>query len=460
MQLSFHGAVREVTGSCYLVETKTAKFLVDCGMFQGTRFAEDQNYQAFDFDPKTLDFVLVTHAHFDHVGRLPKLRLAGFRGPIYATEPTRALADILLRDAARIIVQEAAEDRHAPLYTEKDIPGLMRQFKVIGYRKKIKIAADVVVRFRDAGHILGSSSIELWLGRGQHQKKLVFSGDLGNPPVPLLHDTEFIDGADIVVMESTYGGRVHEPARMRHDMLRDIIRSTIKRGGTLMIPAFAIERTQELLYEFNHLIEEHEVPSVPVYVDSPMAIKVTRAYHDHRAFFDKASQKLMAAGDDIFHFPKLQLTSTVAQSKKINARKGPKVIIAGSGMMTGGRISHHLQRYLPDPKSQLLIIGYQAQGTLGRELFEGQKRVKIHKQTVQVKAAVTAIGAYSAHADQPKLLHWVKQMRRPKPRHVFLTHGEPKASQMLADGLAQKLRLTSTIPQPRKVYSLEKIWKK
>jgi metallo-beta-lactamase family protein len=454
MQLSFHGAAREVTGSCHLVETGSTRFLIDCGMFQGVEFASERNAEPFDFDPKSIDFVILTHAHMDHSGRLPSLCKAGFKGPIYCTAPTKDFTEIMLEDSARVIFEEALAHNRLPLYLVEDVMTVVKQCQTVDYRKEFQPVPGIRAQFRDAGHILGSAFVELWITEGEKTKKIVFSGDLGNPPMPLLRDTEFADGADVVVMETTYGGRIHEPAAMRHDMLRDVFRMVAKRGGTLLIPAFALERTQQVLYELNDLVEKHQVPRMPVYVDSPLAIKATAIYKKYEHLFDKEALDHIRAGDDLFRFPGLQFTTTGHESRGINNVPPPKVIIAGSGMCTGGRIVGHLAHYLGNAKNHLLIIGYQPHDSIGRMLLDGERRVEISGHTVEVHASVSAIGAYSAHGDQPKLLHWIKEMTNPKPTHVYLVHGEKKAAMMIADGLKQKLQVDSTIPEYHKTYEV------
>lgn len=446
MKLSFYGAVGEVTGSCILVETAKAKFLVDCGMFQGSRFAHEKNFEVWGFDPASIDFVLLTHAHVDHCGRLPKLYHDGFRGKIYATAPTRDLAEIILLDSAKILKEEAMKRGDPILFKDQDVYDVMGLFWSFDYAKKNKVGKNISIRFRDAGHILGSAIIEVWITEGLKKKKIVFSGDLGNSPAPLIKDTEFIDGADAVVMESTYGGRIHETGEMRENLLKQAILDSIGRGGVLMIPVFALERTQEVLYELNHLVEGRHIPKVPVFLDSPLAINALEIYKNYQNLFDQEARKRIVDGDDLFKFEGLQLTRTTQQSKKINHVPPPKVILAGSGMSNGGRILHHLKFYLPNSKNHLLIISYQASGSLGRELRDGAKRVKIDNEKIMVKARVSAIGSYSSHADQPKLLHWLKQMKNPKPKNVFLVHGEADSLNMLQAGVVEKLKLKTIIP--------------
>jgi metallo-beta-lactamase family protein len=454
MKISFHGATSEVTGSCMLVETKKNKFLVDCGMFQGSRFAREENFEPWPFDPAEIDFILLTHAHIDHCGRLPKLYQDGFKGKIYSTNPTKELAEIILLDSAKVMKEEAMKHGFRILFKDKDVYGVMGLFWGMNYGVIEKITPTVSIRFRDAGHILGSAIIEIWVKEGLTKKKLVCSGDLGNHPAPIVRDTEMIDGADAVIIESTYGGRIHEPTEMRTTLLRQAILDSIGRGGVLMIPVFALERTQEVLYELNYLSETRQIPKVPVFLDSPLAINALDIYKRYTQLFDDESRKRIESGDDLFKFEGLQLTRTVDQSKKINKVSPPKVILAGSGMSNGGRILHHLKLYLPNEKNHLLIISYQAEGTLGRKLRDGAKNVLIDNEKVRVKAKVSAIGSYSSHADQPKLLHWLKNISKPKPKLVFVVHGEEKSSLMLEDGIKEKLKLPTQIPERGKIYEI------
>ena len=452
MNISFHGACEGVTGSCHLVDTGKTRFLVDCGMFQGTKFSEENNYKDFGFDPASIDFVILTHAHLDHCGRLPKLCRDGFKGKIYSTPPTKDFTEIILSDSANIIRREAQETGRKPLYSAIDVSRTISRFATFNYHKKTRLAKDISITFYDAGHILGSAFVEIIINDNGQEKKLVFSGDLGNPPVPLLRNTEFISGAEYVILESTYGGRIHEPPSLRHDMLKEIFIRTAKANGVLMIPAFSLERTQELLYELNHLVENREIPLIPIYVDSPLAIRATDIYKKYAHLYDRESRALMATGDDLFYFPKLRFTKTKKQSQDIDRNNDAKVIIAGSGMANGGRILFHLQRFLGYKSSQVLIIGYQAEGTLGRKLYDGYKTVTIAGKRVNVKARVDAIGAYSAHADQPKLINWVKKIANPKPQKIFLVHGEDRSKKILAGSLAQELKLKAVIPQCHQDY--------
>ncbi|MBP9747916.1 MBL fold metallo-hydrolase [Patescibacteria group bacterium] len=442
MQVSFHGATREVTGSCYLVETPETRVLVDCGLFQGCSFCETKNLQEFTFDPSTIDAVIVSHAHLDHTGRLPKLIKDGFSGKIYATPPTAPITQIVLEDAVRILEEDFKRFAKPMLYGVKDVEQAVKSLTTVDYSTTTKIG-DLSFRFRDAGHIFGSAFIELTERGGA---KVAFSGDLGNEHVPILCDTAQLADMDALVMESTYGNRVHEGEEARSKRLREVIIRTAQRGGVLLIPAFAIERTQQLLFELNALVQKREIPALDIFLDSPMAIRVTEVIKHFPQYYDTQAKKLVASGEDFFDFPGLKVCLSRDDSKQINAAKRPKVIIAGSGMMNGGRILHHLVRYLGDARSTVLIIGYQAEGTLGRQLYEHERTVRVLDETIQVRAEIASIGAYSAHADQNKLVSWVKTAAG-LPEKVFCTHGEEGAAVALATRLQGELGIEATVPR-------------
>lgn len=440
-KVTFYGAAKEVTGSCHLVESGPQRFLVDCGIFQGDRFADERNQESFPFDPKSIDAVFATHAHMDHIGRLPKLVAEGYHGPIYATEATRDFAEILFEDAAEIMAEDAERTGQPPLYEPEIIPKVLNRFVPLAYHEEIPLAGGFVGKLWDAGHILGSAIVEL----AGHGETIIFSGDLGNPPVPMLAATESPERGTLVVMESTYGGQVHEDVGTRETLLRQAITETVGRGGVLMIPSFALERTQELLYHFNHLIEEKLIPEIPFYLDSPLAIHATKIFSEHTDLMSRGAQKEWSA-DNFLDFPGLHLTATREESRAINSVMPPKVIIAGSGMMQGGRILHHAKRYLSDKNSLLLIVGYQANGSIGRRLLTGAKHVTIHGDDVFVRANVRAIGAFSAHADQPRLLHWLKGFAD-RPSRVALVHGEEDRMTGLASAIDRELRIPALIPK-------------
>jgi metallo-beta-lactamase family protein len=444
MKLTFHGGAKAVTGANYLLETENAKILVDCGLTQGAAYCDNCNFDPFPYNVESIDAVLVTHAHIDHTGRLPFLVNQGFRGTIYSTAPTRDFAKHLLTDSVDILAREAKQQNLPPVYTKEDVRALFQLWKATSYHKKLKVK-DIVAEFFDAGHILGSSFITVTT---PEKKRLVFSGDLGNCPNPLLNDTEPIGEADYILTESTYGGRLHEDVDTRTQLLQKVIEETIREKGVLMIPAFAMERTQQLLFELNEMVENGRIPRVPVFLDSPLAIKLTAVYkkysQDPEYFDPKAIHQIMG-GDAIFQFPGLEFTRTKAASKKINNVRPPKIIIAGSGMSNGGRIIHHERRYLEDPNNTILFIGYQAADTLGRQIFEGAKSVTILEEEVAVNCSVRAIGGYSAHADQPQLLDWLATAS-PKPQKVFVVQGEEDQATALAQKIKSDLFLEAVVP--------------
>lgn len=438
MDLTFCGGAGQVTGSNYLLTSGRHKVLVDCGLFQGGSIAEDENFKPFLYDPKEIEAVFITHAHLDHVGRLPKLFREGFRGKIYSTPATRDCAELILLDSEKLICQAAERNGHEEFCTPGTVAEVMRHWHGIEYHQELQ-HGEFFVKFFDAGHILGSSSIAI----RAEGKTVVFSGDIGNFPQPIIKPTEFPVDADYVVMESTYGNEIHDPENTRRDALERVIEDTVAKGGVLMIPAFALERTQEILYFINELFAEGRIPRVPVFLDSPLAIKLTTVYHKYRRYFNSAAEKAIADGDDIFNFPGLHLTLTAELSKAINEVPSPKIIIAGSGMSHGGRINHHQLRYLSDPNSTLLIIGYQAVGSLGRQLQEGAKVVRIFGEDVEVNAELRVITSYSAHADLPKLLKWVNNTKN-TVKHVFITHGEKDRSEYLAAAIRDQLAINAS----------------
>ncbi len=454
MKLSFHGANNEVTGSCHLLTAKDStgverRILIDCGMFQGERMCGDKNKVAFGFDPKTVDAVFVTHPHADHTGRLPKLIKEGYAGPITMTLPCLALTRIVLEDALHIMTENSEKCGDEVLYGKEDLDALEARSVGVGYHEQVTVAPGITVMLHDAGHVLGSAFISV----EAEGKRVVFSGDVGNDNVPILPKTEAISQADIVVCEATYGHRVHEPPTERASKLRAAVEDTLKKGGVLMIPAFSIERTQELLYELDLMLRDLKT-SVPIFLDSPMAIRATEVYRHFKEYLRFDSPILEEADRDFFSFPNLRETLNVDASKAINDVKNPKVIIAGSGMMSGGRIMHHLMRYLPDPNSSLLIIGYQASGTLGRRLYEGAKEVTIFRQKIEVHAGLAAIGAFSAHADMNKLTRWLQPEDGAMPKQIFLVHGDPEAKEVFATHLRHELKTDVVIPEFQSVHEL------
>jgi len=441
--ITFYGAARTVTGSNFLLENGdgTQKILVDCGFFQGGKIGEQKNRDPFPFDASKINTLCVTHAHIDHIGRIPKLAREGFKGVIYSTRPTKELAHAMLLDSMRVLKKEAEEDKMPPLYDEHDVERAMSLWKDIPYHQSIKEGM-FTITFKEAGHVLGSAMIE-FIYEG---KKIVFSGDLGNSPAPLLKDTDIVNDAHYVVMEAVYGDRNHEERDERRGKLEDVIEDTIQRGGVLMIPAFSLERTQDLLFELNDLVEQGRVPKVPVFLDSPLAVKITEVYKRNEEYFNKDTRHAIRKGDDIFKFPLLTFTPGRRESEEIFNVKNPKIIIAGSGMSNGGRILIHERNYLSDPKSTLLLIGYQAVGTLGRKLEEGAKEVLIHGEKVSVRARIVVIDGYSAHKDANALFQFV-QNTADTAKKIFLVHGEMKTLLFFSQRLRDYLGVSAVVPE-------------
>lgn len=439
MKITFLGATEEVTGSNYLLEHNGVKFLVDCGMWQGGQLAELRNHDPFQYNPREINFLVLTHAHLDHCGRIPKLYKDGFRGKIICTPPTMDLTKLILEDAVKIMADEAERDNVGSLYETSDVQAVMELFSGVEYNKLFE-EKGIKIRLRDAGHILGSAIVEIfWDG-----KKLVMSGDFGNDPVPILESPTVIDEADYAVIESTYADRVHEDFQSREYLLEKVITDIIKRKGVLMIPAFSVERTQELLYALNMLSDGKKLPRIPVFLDSPLAIKATAVYYKYPKYYDYEAACLREVGEDFFNFPGLVLTDTVEKSKGINTIKPPFIVIAGSGMLHGGRIRYHVRNYINDPHSKLLIIGYQVRGTLGRILLDGAKQIKLFGLDIKVRARVEALGAFSAHGDGNQLYDWLSNIKGVK--QVFVTHGELTAAKAFAHRVANQLKIESLVP--------------
>lgn len=452
MHITFLGAAREVTGSCFLVETSTTKFLVDCGVFQGGREAAQRNQRPFGFDPQTLDFVLLAHAHIDHSGLLPKLTRAGFRGPIHATAATADLLQVMLPDSAHIQETDAQRSTSrsrdpraaAPLYTLRDAEACLRQVRPHGYGRELRPHADIRCRFRDAGHILGSAILEVWVGEGERTTKLVFSGDLGQPGRVILRDPTPIAEADILFVESTYGNRLHKDIAATQEELIDVVERTLPRGNVI-VPAFAVGRTQEVLYHLHYLSREGWLRDLRIFVDSPMAAEATRITRQHLELFDENAVRLAgwhALGKDL---PYLNFTGSVEESIALNQIRSGAIIISASGMCTAGRIRHHLRHNLGRAECSVLITGFQAQGTLGRRLADGTDQVRLFGEDIPVRAAIHTVDGLSAHADRNALLAWTASFARP-PAQTFVVHGEEAAAQALAADLRARPGWNVSVP--------------
>lgn len=443
-KLSFYGGAQQVTGACYLLETEKARILVDCGLFQCPRFCEAKNTEPFPFDPASIDALFITHGHIDHIGRVPRLVRAGFKGIIYSTLPTKEFAAIMLEDSLGILEKEAHGSQEELFYEKKDIDHALALWQGVEYYKSVQVG-DARITLKNASHILGSALVEVETIVNGEPRHTLFTGDMGNSPAPLLAPIDVVEGVHNLIIESVYGDRVHEDSTTRKEKLERVIEDTFAAGGTLMIPAFSLERTQELLYELNELVENKRIPRVPMFIDSPLAIKATRIYHEYSRYFNSEARTLIKEGDDLFKFPGLTITEHTEESKRINEVSAPKVVIAGAGMMQGGRIVHHAKRYLPDPKSTLLFIGYQAAGSLGRRIYDGAKEVVIHGETVPVRATIKAIGGYSAHADSDALFSFVEHTAD-SLRHVFVVQGEPASALYLAQRIKDNLGIQATVP--------------
>jgi len=442
MTIKFLGAVGGVTGSNYLLEDSDYNILVDCGLFQGGSVEENKNWEDFKFNPSDIDALILTHSHIDHIGLVPKLYRDGFRGKIYSTFPTRDFAEIFLTDTQKLMAQYANDHGKDILYDLKDIEGAMSLFKPVDYHQKIDLGSNISLIFYDAGHILGSSFVKIFFDK----KSIVFSGDLGNPPVPIVKDTEFIDEADYVVIESTYGDRIHDVGKNRKEELENVIEETFTKKGVVLIPAFALERTQELMYEINDLVLNSRIPKIPVYIDSPLAIKATKVYPNYIRYFDEESKNFFANHNNPLDFSDLKFVESTEESKALDEDIAPKIIIAGSGMSNGGRILFHEKVFLPIESTTLVIVGYQVKGTLGRALQDGAKNIRIYGEDISVKARVVSLDSYSAHADQPKLLYWLKKINR-KVKKIFVVHGEEKAKIDFQVKIKDELGIDAYIPK-------------
>ncbi len=457
IKLKFLGAAGNVTGSSHLVEANGQRIMIDCGFYQEREF-KHRNYEPFPVDPASIDCVILTHAHLDHCGLLPKLSKEGFRGQIVATEATADIATIVMLDSAKIQREDVAfkKRRHEregrrgpfpyePIFTLDDVTACLERTLTTTYGQCEDLGNDISVEFFDAGHILGSASVRLTIKQAGESRTILFSGDIGRWHSPIICDPAPPAEADYILMESTYGSRQHKPNEQIPDRLANAINSTVERGGNLIVPSFAIERTQELLYHLHQLLAADRVPHLNVFVDSPMAVRVTEVFRRHSELFDAETMDLLAKGQHPCDFPGLVMCSSVDQSKAINHIRGTAMIIAGSGMCTGGRIKHHIAANIERPESTLMFVGYQARGTLGRILLEGADEIRIHGQTRKVRAQITKINGFSAHAGQDELMRWAKKQAK-APRKLFVIHGEEEASAALEKVIQHDLGWSTMVP--------------
>ena len=455
MKIEFIGGARTVTGSAFLIKDDDFTIQVDCGMFQGKRELRDRNYLDFNYDPGKIDALLLTHAHIDHSGLVPKLVKNGFYGNIYATKATADLCSIMLPDSAHIQEMDVkwinkknkklGREEVEPLYNMEDAEKAIKNFAAVDYGEIVQVHPRVKVRFRDAGHILGSAFIEMWVDNGGKETKLVFSGDLGPNDQAIIRDPEVIEEADILLIESTYGNRLHKNKQETYEEFKKIILEAHNNQGNIVIPAFAVERTQEIIYTLGKLIRSKEIPGLDVYIDSPLAISATEIFRKNRQCFDKKTQDILLSGDSPLDFESLVFTRKTEESKRIKDEARGAIIISASGMCTAGRIKFHLRDNLYKKQSSVIFVGYQAEGTLGRRLIEGAKQVKLYGVDVSVKAQIHTLGGFSGHADKAGLLNWMKNIKNPDLK-VFVVHGEENAAMSFAKEVKTKTGLNAYVP--------------
>jgi len=458
MRVEFLGGIRTVTGSATLLERGSLKWLVDCGMFQGGKQLEERNRKVQPYHAKTLSFILLTHAHIDHSGLIPKLVKEGFRGRVICTKATLDLCEVMLRDSGHIQEMEAewlnrksrrsGGEEANPLYTVNDAERSLKYFQSLNYDDMFSIADGVKVRFKDAGHILGSAIIELWIEEEGQERKLVFSGDLGSSDQPIIQDPTWIEEGDIIWLESTYGNRLHKSREETVQELLKIVQEAIANQAKVIIPAFAVERTQDVIYTLSQLMRKGSIPSIPIYIDSPLAISATEIFKRNSDCFDQETKELLLGGENPLEPPGIIYTQTTEESRAINEDQRPAVIVSASGMCDSGRIKHHLKHHLWREASHIVFIGYQGEGTIGRRIVDGAKTVRLFGEEIAVKAHIHTLGGFSAHADQKGLLEWLSHFENPR-LEVFVTHGEKKASIELDQLIREQFHFKTTIPKWR-----------
>lgn len=469
MKIQFCGASTSVTGSCHLITTDNFKILLDCGQFQGNKALDAMNYEEFPFNPAEVDYMILSHAHIDHCGRIPLLVKRGFKGSIYCTDATADLVEVMLKDSGYIHEKEAEWQNRKneragkplvePLYTYNDALDALQYIKPVLYDQLVELNPELRIVFNDAGHILGSAITELWVTEGDHTAKIVFSGDLGVMERPILRNPTIIKKADYVIMETTYGNRLHPNNALDVQQLLDIILKTTKRGGTTVIPSFAVGRTQELIYELNNFYDHHpeyqaDLENLMVYVDSPMATTATQVFRKNAQVFDEEMKELITSGDDPLDFKNLKFTRTTDDSKRLNMDRHPKVIISASGMCEAGRIRHHLKHNLWDEKSSVIFVGYQAEGTMGRLLLDGTDKVTLFGEEVQVKAEIHNLEGFSGHADRDGLYSWLSGFEK-EPKHIFLVHGETESKEGFAEYVKENLGYEPIVVRGNSEFILE-----
>ena len=467
MNITFYGAAKIVTGSCHMVEVAGHKFLIDCGLFQGSLTEQMLNYEDFPFNIQDVEFVILTHAHIDHSGRIPKLYKDGYRNPIYCTNATRELCKIMLADSGHIQEKEiewvnrkrmrAGKAPNEPIYTQQDGIDSIELFKGLEYNTRIKINDNISFELKDAGHMLGSAIVELYLNEEGQDKKVVFTGDLGNLNLPIINDPVNIDSADVLVTESTYGDRLHSSIKDQISKIIQILLDTIRRGGNVIIPSFAVGRTQEILYEINKSLTDKEIgeelSNIPIYVDSPLAVNATHIFEEQYKYYDEEALSFLLKGDNPISFDNLHFVETSEESQALNSDMTPKVIISASGMCEVGRIKHHLKHNLYRPECTILFVGYQAEGTLGRKILNGDKLVKIFGEEIAVNAEIKSLDAFSGHADRDGILNWIGAMSK-KPEQIFIVHGEKDAQTVLEEYIEQGFKINCCIPNYQEQYDM------